>query len=58
MEIIRTFFHLLTDNIFTIILVVCVIHIFIITPRREHEKEMKTLDLIFGKDDEESDDEK
>lgn len=58
MEIIRTFFRLLTDNIFTIILVVCVIHIFIITPRREHEKEMKTLDLIFGKDDEESDDEK
>lgn len=58
MEIIRTFFRLLTDNIITIILVVCVIHIFIITPRRENEKEMKTLDLIFGKDDEESDDEK
>lgn len=58
MEIIRTVFHLFTDNIFTIILVICVVHVFIITPKREHEKEMKTLDLIFGKDDEDEDDEK
>lgn len=34
-------------NIFTIILIIEVIHIFIISPKREHEKEMKTLELIF-----------